>query len=78
MAIEVHAMNISRVNSNPVLIQMDPQFSANATKVQIANAVAVKQAKVNKEVAQTVISLLDTATQIGSGQASGRGIDVRA
>lgn len=70
-------MNISPANNNPVLIQMDPQFSANATKAQIANAVAVKQAKVNKEVAQTVISLLDTATQISS-QVPGRGIDVRA
>jgi hypothetical protein len=46
--------------------------------VQIANAVAVKQAKVNKEVAQTAIDLLETASQIGSSQATGRGIDVRA
>ncbi len=71
-------MNISRADNNPVLIQMDPQFSANATKVQIANAVAVKQAKVNKEVAQTAIDLLETASQIGSSQTPGRGIDVRA
>jgi hypothetical protein len=71
-------MNISRTSNDPILIQMDPQFSANATKVQIANAVAVKQAKVNKEVAQTAIDLLETASQIGSSQATGRGIDVRA
>jgi len=71
-------MNISHSNNSPILIQMDPQFSANATKVQIANGLAVKQAKVNKEVAETVISLLDTASQIGSSQPPRRGIDVKA
>ncbi len=71
-------MNISGANNQPNLIQVDPRLSGEVTRASIANAVAVKQAKVIKEVAQTAIQLLDSAVQISSGQTSGRGIDVRA
>ncbi len=71
-------MNISRADNNPVLIQMDPEFSANATRVQIANAVAVKQAKVSKQVAETALQLVESAAQTSSSPAKTRGIDVRA
>lgn len=71
-------MNISRADNNPVLIQMDPDFSANSTRVQIANAVAVKQAKVSKQVAETALQLVESAAQTSSSPAKTRGIDVRA
>lgn len=71
-------MNIFRTDNKPILIRMDPDFSANGIKVPIAYDVAAKQAKVNAEVAQTAMDLPGTARQIGSGQVPGRGIDVRA
>ena len=71
-------MNISAIQNSPAMQQINAQLSGEVTRVNIANAVAAKQANVNKEVAQAAIQLIEAAAQVGSGQASSRGIDVRA
>jgi hypothetical protein len=71
-------MNASSINSSPAMQLVNAQLSGEVAQTNIANAVAVKQAKISKDVAQAVIQLLDAATEISSGQDPSRGIDVKA
>jgi hypothetical protein len=70
-------MNVDAIRSTPAMKQLDAALAGEVTKNNIAFAVAAKQVKVNKEVAETMIDLLQTATQIPA-KASGRGIDITA
>jgi hypothetical protein len=58
--------------------QINAQLAGEVTRMNIANAVAVKQANISKQVGQVAIQLVETAAQVGSGQTPGRGIDVKA
>jgi hypothetical protein len=78
LALEMQVMDIFRTDNKPILIRMDPDFSPNGTKAPIANSTAAKQTDVNSDVAQTAIDLPGSASQGGSGQVQGRGIDIRA
>jgi len=71
-------MNPSAVSSSPAMQLVNAQLAGEMTRVNIANAVAAKQANVNKEVSQAVIQLLETAVQATSGAVPSRGIDVKA
>lgn len=71
-------MNPSAISNSPAMQLVNAQLSGEVARVNIANAVAVKQAKISKDVAQAAIQLLESAAQIGSGQTPGRGIDVKA
>lgn len=71
-------MNVSAIQNSPAMQQINAQLSGEVTRVNIANAVAAKQANVSKQVAQAAIQLLESAAQVGSAQTPSRGIDVRA
>lgn len=71
-------MDTSAINNSPAVRQIKSQLSGEVARTNIAYAVASKQMKVNKQVAQAALELLDTASQIGAGQNPGRGIDVKA
>ncbi len=71
-------MTISATSNSPATQQINAQLSGEVARMNIANAVAVKQAKVSKEVAEASVQLLESAAQIGSNQPRTRGIDVRA
>lgn len=71
-------MNPSAVSSSPAMQLVNAQLAGEMTRVNIANAVAVKQANVNKQVAQAAIQLIESAAQVGTAPTPSRGIDVKA
>lgn len=70
-------MNVDAIRSTPAMKQLDAALAGEVAKSNIAFAVAAKQVKVNKEVAETVIDLLKTAVSVPSGT-TGRGVDLTA
>lgn len=71
-------MSPSSVSSSPAMKQLNAVLAGDATKANVAYAVAAKSAKINKEVAQATVDLLKTAADVATNSTSGRGIDIQA
>lgn len=71
-------MNVSVNPTSPAMQQINAQLAGEVTRMNIANAVAVKQANISKQVGRAAIQLVETAAQVGSGPTPSQGIDVKA